>query len=109
MARFRGTVRGDSLKSNTCRLAEKRLITNCNGQDIGVRVVAEVFDGKERFTIIQTGGNNNERSKFIGRIRDGKLELTSTSLKRKKKLTKKADYDKIPKSLEDHKNENQST
>lgn len=69
MAQFMGTVRGS--RGEVSRLGGKSsgLRTICNGWDKGVEVFADHVDGKDVFTVLETGGSNGGKSRLIVTIR----------------------------------------
>lgn len=74
MAQFRGTLEGQ--RGMASRLGSKStgLVVTCNGWNAGVRVIASHDDatGRDRFTVIRTGGSNNRgQSEIIAEFTDG--------------------------------------
>lgn len=69
MARFRGTVQGN--RGQASRLGTKRsgLVTETNGWNSGVRVIATVDDdGEDQFQVYSTGGSSHSGSQLIATV-----------------------------------------
>jgi hypothetical protein len=72
MARFRGTVQGSRGEASRLGSTNGGLVTNTNGWDAGVRVVARVDDeGRDTFAIYATGGSSGSHRRLIGHVVDG--------------------------------------
>lgn len=70
MARFRGTVKGN--RKEVSRSGHSILVTENNGWNQGVEVIAFVKDDKDAHTISMNGGSHGRGgARFLGTIVDG--------------------------------------
>ena len=84
MARFRGTVRADGVDASRLGHVNSGLVTNCNGWDAGVEVIASAQGEIDCFNVWITGGSHNDAHKHLAGVlrcfKSGKREWTPTEV-----------------------------
>lgn len=75
MAHFRATIKGTRGLASRLGSPKSGLVVTANGWDTGVRVEAEVIDGKDVLTIFKTGGSNGSHAFRIATVRGDQVEV----------------------------------
>lgn len=77
MAHFRATIKGARGLASRLGSPKSGLIVTANGWETGVRIEAEVQDGKDVFHVFKTGGSNGDHAFLIATVRGNQVEAAS--------------------------------
>lgn len=66
MARFYGKLKAGRGEATRCGSSKSGMVAKVSGWDLGVRIEAYVFDGRDRFEVYRTGGSNDTGSVGAG-------------------------------------------